>query len=854
MPQKRLFGVDGCNIVKEWVTCNLGCAQTDLMGRVQLALLAVFFLAYPGRNPVLAQIPSNEHQLPFAISSLGDDPGTWSQWARKDTPLLGCFSIQDALAAIFPGRQQMPAIPPEFQNPETTVTFRADSQQKIGDTYKLKGHALISYRDMEVRADEATYDDASGEVVAVGHVTFTDPRSHLEADEGHYNVVTEKGWFANATGYLRSSAAPRRNVMVTQSPFYLSAERLEALGENTYRFDRGKVSLCEDEAKGWSLQARSARLDLDDKLVAHGTLFRFFSFPLFYVPVLVSSAQREPRQTGFLIPTIGSTSQKGFVIGDGFFWAINPSVDLLLGLTNYSARGAAPSGRFRARPSETSDITAEFFAIEDRGFGPNRETKASGESILAQGEAALGYGVRGVLDVYFINNQAFQSTWAPSFTQAVSPEVYQNGFLSKNFDAYSANFYVSRDQDFLSTSQAPGNSIIIGQTPSFFFSGIDKQIGNSPFYFAFDTSAGGVWRIQPGFSTQGIADRLDLHPVFTLRPKTFWGFHLTPSVGMRVTQYGTSVTAQQDPLTRLLGEFALDLRPPSLEKVLAQPHWGRRFKHVIEPDIRYTLVRVQDPEEIQHVVRFDEIDTLAQTNEIEYSLTSTILMRKDAPEGQTDPDEAGSAREFISLRLSQKYYFDPTFGGALVPGELVVFEPTLSLTGFAFAQGHHLSPVVAVLKFEPFSDYDTEVTADISPYSGFLDVGLTSRVRRGPLALSVTDFYVSRTESLITSPPSTPPSQATQFNLLRTLFTFGDINRKGLSGAGGVDYNFVLGIAHNIVGQASYNFGCFGLDFEYQYYNLGTLRRGNSFRIALALANVGTFGNLKARDTLRIAY
>jgi hypothetical protein len=42
------------------------------------------------------------------------------------------------------------------------------------------------------------------------------------------------------------------------------------------------------------------------------------------------------------------------------------------------------------------------------------------------------------------------------------------------------------------------------------------------------------------------------------------------------------------------------------------------------------------------------------------------------------------------------------------------------------------------------------------------------------------------------------------------------------------------------------------LDFEYQYYNLGTLRHGNSFRIALALANVGTFGNLKPRDTLRI--
>ena len=836
MSQKRPFDVDAGRIGKQ-------------------ALLTMVLLAPLGKHAALAQTSLEERQLSNATTSLSDGPGTALQRTRKGAPLLGCFSTQDAVAALLSGGQQLPPIPPEFQNTETTVTIRADSQEKIGDTYKLKGHVVINYRDMEVRADDATYDHSSGEAVAEGHVTFSDPRSHLEAGEAHYNFVTEKGWFANARGFVRSSAVPRRNVMVTQSPFYVSAERLEALEENTYQLDRGKVSLCDDEAKGWSLQTRRARLELGDKVVTHGTLFRFLRLPLLYAPVLVSSARHEPRQTGFLIPTIGNSAQKGFIIGDGFFWAINPSVDLLLGVTNYSARGVAPSGRLRARPSSTSDLLAEFFTIDDRGFGPNRENQASGESVLVQGNAAdLTHGFRGVVDVYYINSLAFQSTWAPSFTQAVSPEVYQNGFLTRNFGAYSANFYVSRDQDFLSTSQAPGNSIIIGQTPSFFFSGIDRQVGDSPFYFAFDTSTSGVWREQPGFTTQGVAGRLDLHPVFTLRSKPFWGFHLTPSVGLRVTQYGTSVTPQQDPLTRLLGEFALDLRPPSLEKVLAQPHWGHRFKHVIEPDILYRLVRVQDQEEIQHVVRIDELDTLAQTNEIEYSLTSTILMRKDTPQGQSDPDEAGSARELLSLRLAQKYYFDPTFGGALVPGQLVVFEPTLSLTGFAFAQGRHLSPIVGVLKFEPFSNYDTEVKADISPYAGFLDAGLTSRVRRGPVALSVTDFYVSRTESLITSPPSTPPSRATQFNLLRTLFTFGDINRKGFSGAGGVDYNFVLGIAHNIIGQASYNFGCFGLDFEYQYYELGTLRRGNSFRIALALANVGTFGNLKARDTLRITY
>src|SRR6516162_2548137 len=140
MSQKRLFGIHAGRIGKE-------------------ALLTMFLLAPLGKHPALAQTSLEERQLSFATSSVSDGPGTALQGTRKGAPLLGCFSTQDGVAAILSDRQQLPTIPPEFQNTETTVTIRADSQEKIGDTYKLKGHVLINYRDMEVRADEATYDD-----------------------------------------------------------------------------------------------------------------------------------------------------------------------------------------------------------------------------------------------------------------------------------------------------------------------------------------------------------------------------------------------------------------------------------------------------------------------------------------------------------------------------------------------------------------------------------------------------------------------------------------------------------------------------------------------------------------------
>jgi LPS-assembly protein len=746
--------------------------------------------------------------------------------------------------------QQLPEIPPELQDLTSTVSIRADIQEKAKGTYHLRGHVEVTYQKMKLTAEEASFDSSTGDVVARGHVTFTDAESRLEADEAHYNVRSGLGCFTNARGNLHAHITPRPRMLITENPFYVRARKVERRSESTYVIEHGRLSSCECEEKGWSIGARRAQVEVGNKVVTHGSVFRLFRVPLFYSPYFINSIARQPRQTGFLLPHVGNSSQKGFIVGAGFFWAINPSADLLLGVENYSIRGLARSGGFRARPSATSEITIDYFGVNDKGSGRLRQFRAPGQSLRAVGQARdLGHGFRGVLDVDYISSLAFRYTFTDNFTQAVASEVHQTGFLSKNFDAYSINMYASRYQNFLSAERKPGNSIIIRQTPSFSFSGEDKQVADLPVYFAFDVSATGMGRTEPGLEIPRLSERLDFHPEVTLRPKPFLGFHVTPTAGLRVTRYGTSLRADREPLHRLLGEISVDLRPPSFAKVFSQPLWGYRFKHVIEPDVRYRLVRARDPESLQDVIRFDYVDIFAATNEIEYSLTNSLFFRKDTAAGQAEKPQA---RELVSWRFSQKYYFDPTFGGALDPGRRVVFDPTISLTGFAFAQGRRLSPIVSVLKFAPFSNYDTELRADISPSGGgVLNAGITSHLRRGPVGLSFTDFFINRTATLSTPlAPTGSLSGLPSFHLLRAVASYGDVNRKGFSGAFGLDFNFAQRIAHQVVNQVSYNFGCFALDFEYRRFALGDLRRENQFRVALSLANVGTFGNLKPRERL----
>jgi LPS-assembly protein len=756
-------------------------------------------------------------------------------------PLGLTLSISMACSAL---AQRQPAIPPDLQDTETALSISADSQQKEKGAYHLRGHVEVTYQTMKLTAAEADYEEASGEITARGHVVFTDAESHLAADEVHYNVRTKRGWFANGDGYLHARIHPRTRMLTTANPFYIRAARLERLDAQTYTIEHGRLSTCECEEKGWSISARSARVELDDKVVAHDAVFRLFRIPILFFPVVVNATGQRTRQTGFLLPHIGNSSQKGFIVGDGFFWAINPSMDLLLGLEDFSRRGLAGRSQFRMRPSESSELTADFFSVQDR------TGQAPGESLRVLGkDRDIGGGFRGVVDVDYITSLAFRLTYSDNFTQAVTSEVHQTGFLTKDFDAYSINLYASRYQNFLSAARVPGNSVILRQTPSFSASGIDKQAGNTPFYFSFDASASGAGRTEPGLDIPQLSDRFDFHPEVTLRTKAFWGFHFTPAAGFRATHYGTSLKPDHNPLNRLLGEFSLDLRPPSLEKIFSHAAWGRRFKHVIEPDIRYRVVRAHNSDELVDIVRYDQVDILSETNEVEYSLTNSILARKDVPEGTADTPQA---REVVSWRVSQKYYFDPTFGGALVPGRNFVFDSTISLTGFAFAQGRRLSPVVSVLKFAPFSSYDTEVRMDLNPNGGgVLNAGITSHVRRGPLGVALTDFFINRTAVLNTPvAPTGAPSQLPSFHFLRTVATYGDAKRKGFSGAFGIDYNFARKIANQVVSQASYNFGCFALDLEYRRFALGTLRQENVFRVALSLANVGTFGNLKPREVL----
>ena len=78
---------------------------------------------------------------------------------------------------------------------------------------------------------------------------------------------------------------------------------------------------------------------------------------------------------------------------------------------------------------------------------------------------------------------------------------------------------------------------------------------------------------------------------------------------------------------------------------------------------------------------------------------------------------------------------------------------------------------------------------------------------------------------------------------------YGNIARKGINAAANVGYDYQLKLLQYAGAQATYNWDCCGVTFEYRRWVLG-VRNENYFRFALSLANFGTFGNIRRQDRL----
>jgi len=641
-------------------------------------------------------------------------------------------------------QQSLPSTEFTLNHPGEPVTIKAREQEKEGDLFKLRGDVEIEFRDLVFRADEITYDARTGQVTATGHMVLDGgPHDeHIEASRGQYNVRSQTGKFWDVVATTGARFHGRNVTLTSSNPFAFTGKVVEKVSADRYILEHGSVTSCQMPRPKWTFNAGKIVVDVGGTAKIHNANFRVKNVPILYLPYAQHPVGHLGRQSGLLIPTFGTSSRKGIIIGESLYWAINRSLDVLIGAEYYSRRGWSQTGEFRARPSDSSFVDLRYFGVLDRGiYSGGVLQQQGGQDVHLNAEAQFPGGFRGVTSVNYLSSFVFRLAFTETFSQTVNSEVKSLAFLSKTYDGYSFNALAGRYQNFQSTET--GDYVNIWHAPTVEVSSVDRKLSTTPIYWAFDAAAEGVSRKEPGFVTANLVGRLDVHPRASL-PVFFRGWTFRPEIALRDTYYtqqlqplpGGPGVPLSDNINRRAIETAVEVRPPALGRIFAKPVWGRQLKHTIEPNMVYRYTTGVD--NFPLLIRFDSRDILSDTNEIEYGIVQRLYAKRVAgeecavtpatsiiPAGKAvsapaEPVSCGTdAREIASWEIAQKYFFDPYFGGALVNGKRNVFATTVGFTGIAFlTEPRRFSPILSRLRIRTSSNTDVQWEFDYDTVLG----------------------------------------------------------------------------------------------------------------------------------------
>jgi LPS-assembly protein len=783
---------------------------------------------------------------PRGIGAQAQGPAsTSSTSAPTASAESGTSKTKNGVAAQAGKAQPAAAVPSSTQAGEETATLEADHQSQVGRIYYADGNVDVHYQNTRLRADHAEYNEETQVVTARGNVRLDYDTQHVEADDARYEVKTGRGTFHHVRVTFLMQRRPSPTLLLSPNPLYFEAETADRLDQNTYKIRKAWLTVCDPNKPTWKFYAPEATVRLQQSVHLENGNFRLMSVPILYLPYASFPAGRE-RESGWMIPDAGDSSVKGLVFGDAFYWAPTDWMDATIGGAYFSKRGWSQTGELRMKPWQDALLTASYFGVVDRGVpqvtGP--PINQGGHEVKLKFISPLPGGWRAVADLDQLTSLTFRLAWSETYTQAVNSEVRNAAFLTNNFDGFSLNFASLSYQNYLTvaTTTTAENSITLRSAPEARFGSVDQ----APFrgvllYFSFDAFVSGVHRgegVTP-FETPAFVERNEFAPTVTM--PLHWGpwLDVTPSFTFRSTHYGGQLqngSFVNVGFFRNTEEFSLDLRPPSIERV-----WGgksSKWKHVIEPQIVYDYV--SGVNDFGRFVRFDEDETLTDTNEIEYGLTQR-LYRKTAD---------GDTEEFASWSLKQKYFFDPTFGGALAPGQRNVFQALDSLTPFAFADAaRRFSPIVSDMKIEPGKRYDAEFIVDFDPQRAQM-TAIGTLLKLKPYKES---FLTLAHFSTLNFTPNTAPPPADlegRSDQIRGLIGYGDLTRPGWNATLGASYDFSQGEFQNQIVQVGYNGSCCGLGFEYRKLSFGQVRNENQFRIVFLIANLGSVGNLRRQEKI----
>jgi LPS-assembly protein len=736
-----------------------------------------------------------------------------------------------------------PAAPPATAPPATAtqgtvvepavdpneMRVRSESYEQVAKGhFEARGLVDLHLGQMRIQADKAdVYEDPQPDgsvkrrLVAEGNVVFIRGTERLSGDRVEMDE-SGKGFFENAVGFVEPGV-------------FIEGRRVERVDDDTYLVAGGKFTSCGQPNPRWSFTATSARVEVDDKVVAKNSVLKMKGIPVFYAPYIYYPIRKDGRSTGFLIPHVGYSSYRGVNLGTGFFWAMGRSVDQTFYADNYSKVGYGFGHEFRYAALSPSRGTFRTYLFEYKGT-PAVLDPDTGEVVEEGTPANTDYdidwnalqmlpgGVRATVSVRKYSNLTFNQRFQESFNRVTNRTEHWSASLEKDLRLA----VLSASMDTTSTYFGSDYKRITGQLPGVSLRRFPRQVGWGGVVFGLEATAN---RLQYGdIDAVDTWQRYDFAPTIA-RPFRLSFLEFNPSAGYRYTRYGSSYGLDEEEQNAVVGpavnrsfvETQMEMRGPYFSRVFDTPGFGysERFKHTIGPEVSWMYrTRVED---FNSIPKFDGTDYFLGTNQVSYSLVQRFYAKRLGPTGKSLP------YEFFNWRLMQTYYvqiadgqsnFDPNYSSS-------VFGPGL--------KPEHLSPLMSKMRLKPSSGFSVDFNLEY-------DVNFKQLRRESVIGnLNAPRVSLNGGWSRAVRLSEDPAARVVRQHTLRGSASFEVVPRRMFL-EGSADYDLFNHILWQTRGQLRYAVQCCGFTVEYVQYDWNG-RNERQWRFNIELANVGSIGN-----------
>ncbi len=311
-----------------------------------------------------------------------------------------------------------------------------------------------------ITADELTYDEENGLVIAHGNVEIAQSDRVLLADEVTYNInediVTAEGNitlvepsgdtvfadFVELTGDLKEGFIRDIRILMADKTRIAAASGTRTGGNRT-EFRKGVFSpceLCRDDptrAPLWQLKANEIIHDQESKdVIYHDAWLEFFGIPVLYTPYFEHPDPTVDRRSGFLAPTVGSSDFLGYSVQVPYFWVLDDDKDLTVAPIVSTEQGVDLTGEYRQLFTNGELRAAGSATIADREESDGNVAKDRFRGhIDAEGQFELDQTWRWGFEAKRSSDDTYLRAYNFDSSRTLTSTAYLEGLKGRNFAA-----------------------------------------------------------------------------------------------------------------------------------------------------------------------------------------------------------------------------------------------------------------------------------------------------------------------------------------------------------------------------------------------------------------------------------